>query len=258
MIIFFTLICTLGAVYKAYRTTPIYLSEVLLESRFDNNIGADLKSKLGGLTDLAEFDKNQSGSPIDISLAILKSRTFKNSFIRDAKNIADFNLEITKNGGLIALSVQSPNREQTAWLANTLVKRINRYMCNRLVEDARRIIEKVEVEIERTSVVSHKQILVNLLSDQVRTIMMTNLKTDFPFRIIDSAIVPPENSYIEPKRKEIIARGFGLGVFLGGLAAFFRNSLRRDGKEAEGRKDETGLNVSEKQNLPVTIQPPRK
>ncbi len=262
LVFFFTVLCTAGAVAAALHATPIFRAEVLLEPvSADGKQGGGLLAQYGGLAAMAGINIGGGGSSKDFHIATLKSRTFVEGFLRDEKllpvlfykkwdsesqswqvenpkqiptmwkGVEYFKKNILKvsedkKTGLITLAIELHDRDKTAQWANLLVERINRHLREAAIQDARKSMEYLKTELANTNIVELKQAIANLLEGQIKKIMLTRVRTDFAFKIIDPAVVPPENRYIKPKKRLMVVLGFMLGGFLGVFAAFFRNFLR--------------------------------
>lgn len=264
LIFLFTVLCTAGAIASALTTMPIYRAEVLLEpATEDGKQGNGLLAQYGGLAAMAGINiGGGGGNSKDSYIAILQSRTFVEEFLRDEKllpilfykiwnsesqswqvedpkqiptmwdGVEYFKQNILKVSddkkvGLVTLSIEWHEREKTAHWANLLVERINRHLRDAAIQDARKSMEYLQTELTNTNIVELQQAIASLLEGQIKRIMLTRVRTDFAFKIIDRAVVPPENVFIKPKRRLMVVLGFVLGGFLGIFAAFFRNFLRR-------------------------------
>ena len=262
LIFLFTILCTTGAVVMALYTAPIYRAEVLLEPITETGKqGGGLLSQYGGLAAMAGIDIGGSSGTKDTALAKLQSRVFVREFlndekllpilfhekwnpqtkswqVKDPKNIPTMwngvnafnkilNISENKKTGLITLAIEWHDREAISRWANLLVERINRHLRMLAVKDAKKNLAYLYTELAGTQIVEVQQAIARLLETQIKTIMLANVRTEFAFKVIDPAVVPPEGQSIRPKRRLMVVLGFILGVFMGIVAAFFRNFLRQ-------------------------------
>ncbi|MBF0610258.1 MAG: hypothetical protein G8345_01760 [Magnetococcales bacterium] len=137
-----------------------------------------------------------------------------------------------KKTGLITLAIEWKDREQAALWANRIVERINLFLRDLAIRDARISMDFLNEEFEKVQVVGVRNAIASLQEAQMKKIMMASAKASYAFDIIDPAIVPPENAYVKPKRLLTIMLGFFGGVFVGILAVFLRNMIRRQKKAA--------------------------
>lgn len=262
LIVLSTALCTAAAVYSTQTTIPIYRAEVIMISvAQDGDNRGGLFSQYAGLAAMAGTNIGGGGGSTNVSLAILKSRTFIESFLRDEKLLpvlfpgrmdsvgqdlkaddprqtailcdaaAYFSQNILKvvddpKTGLITLAIEWTDREKTAQWANLLAERINTYLRMLAVREARDKIEYLQDELSKTNIVELRQAIANLLESQIKMAMLPGLKNDFSFTIIDRALVPPEGAVIWPRRRVTIVVGAVIGVFLGIVAAFLKNLFR--------------------------------
>ena len=264
LIFFLTTLCMAGAIAAALLMTPIYKAEVLLEPiSEDGKQGGGLMAQYGGLAAMAGIDIGGGGSNSkDTNMAILQSRVFIEKFLHDENlmpilfskqwnpETQNWKVEDPKqiptlwNGveyftkgilkvsedkktNLVTLAIEWKDREQATRWANLLVKRINHHLKELAIQDTQKSMEYLNAELAKTSIVELQQAIVNILEGQIKKIMMANVRSEFAFKVIDPAVVPPKGHIIKPKRRLMVVLGFVLGGFLGIFAAFFRNFLRR-------------------------------
>ena len=262
LILFFIVVCTTGAIAAALITTPIYRAEALLEPvTEEGKQSGGLLSQYGGLAAMAGINIGGGGGTAAAAIAKLQSRVFVEEFLSDEKllpvlfykkwdqktkrwqvedpkqiptmwdGVEVFTKNILKisedkKTGLVTLSIEWQDRELVSRWANLLVERINRHLRELAVQDSRRSIEYLNTELAKTSIVELQHAIANLLEGQINKIMLAKVRTEFAFKVIDPAVVPPKNKYVKPKRRLMVVLGFVLGGFMGIFAAFFRNFLR--------------------------------
>ncbi|MBF0146752.1 MAG: hypothetical protein HQL84_11740 [Magnetococcales bacterium] len=246
-ILFVTALVTSGAVYKAKTDVPIYRAEVLVTPVTDKG-GGEVVGNLSGLASMAGLNLG-SGKGSGSNLAILESRAFLERFIRDEKILeiivpkrpeqdrSGSNHDNDKNSkemwdavlifdgilsvsterkdGVISIVIEWQDRHQAALWANLLVKKLNDHLRNLAIQEAEKSIEFLNNELAKTQLTQLQQVLVNLLESQLQKIMMSKVRPDFAFNIVDPAVAPPEGVIVRPKRKQMVAIGLGAGLGLG-------------------------------------------
>lgn len=253
---------TILAVVAAFVITPVYRAEVLMapvtQSGQGGGLGA-LAGQFGGLASLAGVQLH-AGNSSDEAIAILRSRSFTEDFVVDLDLLPIWYSEswdseagawlvddpkeiptmwdayqkfdktmrrITENSetGLVTLAIEWRDRELATKWANELVARVNERTRRQTIDEARKSIEYLNKEVEKTSVAGLQQAIYGLIEDQINTIMLANVRDEYSFKVIDPAHTPDEDDFVKPWRAAIIAVGFFLGVFFGLFLAFFRTFL---------------------------------
>ena len=262
LIIVFTALTTLGAIYYASTLPTIYKAEVLMipASGGGGGGGGGLSNRLGGLADMAgvSLGGSSAGAEGEQALARLKTRSFLTKHIKE-KNLKPIlfadqwdrvekkwidkepsdrdSAELLKNmieagshprskAGLASLSIEwkNPhNPNKIADIANNLVNSINSHAKDRAILEARDSISFLEKELEQTSIVNSQTILYSLIEQQMGKIMMANIRDEFVFKIIDPAVVP---KHAETKPiSMVVFIGLILGIFLASFLSFSVHSF---------------------------------
>ncbi|NGZ06414.1 MAG: hypothetical protein G8237_08660 [Magnetococcales bacterium] len=264
-IVAITLLCTSGAITYALTATPIFQADVLLEpAGEDAKKGGGSLAQLGGLAAMAGISLGGSGGTKDMAIAKLKSRIFLEEFIRDEnllpvlfhekwdsenkkwkpedpkkiptyfQGVDYFRTDILKvsedkKTGLVTLILEWQDKEQTTRWANLLIERINRHLRTQAIEDAKRNIDYLNGELNKTTITELRQAISTILEDQIKKIMLANGRQDFAFRVIDPAVIPEKRT--RPKRVIIVILGGITGLFLGMVTAFIRGSTLTNSKK---------------------------
>ena len=263
LIIVFTALTTLGAIYYASTLPTIYKAEVLMIS--SKSIRAT-PGKLGGLASMAGVAINNSSNiKVEQALARLKTYSFLVDFIKE-KNLKPILfpnkwIEKTKKwvdeepsdmesyklfSGMVSgyidpedpalithllISAENPSislLDSISKLANGLVEKINSDAKKELISESRKSVIFLKEEIEQTGIINFKTMLYGLIEGHMRQITVANVKNEFIFKIIDPAITP-----IKPEAKKtlsIIFIGMFLGVFFGAFFAVNINNFRKNQK----------------------------
>ena len=262
LIIVFTALTTLGAIYYASTLPTIYKAEVLMIPASGGVSGGSLSNRLGGLADMAGVSLGGSSAGVEgeQALARLKTRSFLTKHIKEKnlkpilfadqwdrvekkwidkepsdrdsaelfKNMIEAGSHPRSKAGLASLSIEwkNPhNPNKIADIANNLVSSINSHAKDRAILEARDSISFLEKELEQTSILNSQTILYSLIEQQMGKIMMANIRDEFVFKVIDPAIIP---RYAEEKGalKLILSGMFG-GLFFSMLLSFFISSIAR-------------------------------
>ena len=263
LIIVFTTLTTLGATYYALTLPTIYKTEVLMIPVSGGGVsGGGLSNRLGGLADMAgvSLGGSSAGAEGEQVLARLKTRSFLIKHIKE-KNLksilfADQWSTVEKRwidqepsdreasellldmittarvpkdkAGLVILSIEwkdPTNPEKIANIANNLVKSMNSHAKKRAILEAVRSVSFIEKELEKTSLLNSQIILYSIIEQQMGTIMLANVRDEFVFKVIDSAVIPTR-AETKPIFM-IIFIGIVLGIFISSFLAVNINYFRR-------------------------------
>ena len=263
LIIVFTALTTLGAIYYASTLPTIYKAEVLMIPASGGG-GGGLSNRLGGLADMAgvSLGGSSAGAEGEQALARLKTRNFLTKHIKE-RNLKPIlfadrwsqqgklwidgepsNREVSElllgmittsmdprdKAGLVttlSLEWENPhNPNKIADIANDLVSSMNHHAKRRAILEARDSISFLEKELEQTSILNSQTILYSLIEQQMQKIMLANIRDEFIFKVIDSAIVP-KHAETKPVLM-IVFVGIMLGVFLSFLFSISLNYFKKE------------------------------
>jgi LPS O-antigen subunit length determinant protein (WzzB/FepE family) len=65
----------------------------------------------------------------------------------------------------------------------------------------------------------------DLIGSETKTLMLANARIDYALRVVDPAVTP--EARVRPKRKLMVLTGVAIGLFLGCLFVFARDTVRR-------------------------------
>ena len=251
LIIVFTTLTTLGATYYASTLPTIYKAEVLMIPASGGGGGGGLSNRLGGLADMAgvSLGGSSAGAEGEQALARLKTRSFLTNHIKE-KNLKPIlfasrwseqgklwidkepsdreasellldmvttSIDSKDKAGLVAFSLEwenPANPDKIADMANDLVSNMNFRAKQRAIVEAKNSISFLEKELEQTNILNSQTILYSMIEQQMQKIMLANIRDEFVFKVIDSAVVP---RYAETKPVLMI---IFIGFILGGLSGF--------------------------------------
>jgi uncharacterized protein involved in exopolysaccharide biosynthesis len=241
--------------------TPIYRAETLVAPAEEASGGAltAMLSNFGGLGRLAGLG-NAGPTRKDEALAMLRSRAFISAFVEANDGFAvlypeawdseaqdwrvpaeerpseqDTHLLVTRSilsveenpdSGIITIGISLPDRLVAADWSNAIVQLLNERFREFVAEEAQRSIEYLYGELEKASSVELRQVIHRLIETQIQTIMLTNVRKDFVFRVIDPAAAPDADHVVAPRRVFLAFFGLLFGGFIGLSIALVREALR--------------------------------
>jgi uncharacterized protein involved in exopolysaccharide biosynthesis len=266
LIIVFTVITTLGAIYYASTLPTIYKVEVLMIPANGVSGGVNMSNSFSGLAGMAgiSIGGNNTSAEGEEAIARLKTRSFLINHIKEKnlkpilfahkwneaeekwigqepsnseafellKGMVEIGFHPKSKASLASLTVEwknSVNPNKIADIANGLVSNMNFKAKQRAILEAKNSISFLEEEIGQTSILNAQTILYNLIEQQTSKIMMANVRDEFVFKVIDPAVVP--------RREEtkpvliIIFIGMVLGIFSGSFLSisvnYFKEQLQK-------------------------------
>lgn len=239
------------AVVMALNATPIYRAEAVVTPVAESGLGgagSSLAGRIGGLASLAGIDLGGGGGPaIQEAMAVLESRHLVEEFLRQ-NGLVDV---VLPPGGatsglwfavqkfrdtVVSISTDDIARTTTvtvewkdpavaAQWANGLVVLANELMRTRALSSSKRNIEYLEKQIAATNVVEMQRVMYDLIENETKTLMFASARVDYALRVVDPAVTP--ESRVRPKRKLMVLTGVALGLVLGSLFVFGRDTARR-------------------------------
>jgi len=260
-----TLLCAGLTTAIGLLLAPVYRAEVLMAPATAPELSSGsltrLTSQLGGLANLVGMDQPQNESTAK-SIAMLKSRSFTESFIRDnnlmpvlfsdvwnpEKNDWDvdnpedvptmwdayefFNEDVRHIDedpitGLIRVGIELQDRTLAPLLANSLVRDANKYAQQVAIVEAQKSIDYLNREINKSAAVEVQQAIYRLVESQIQKIMLANVREEYAFTIIDPAVAPDSDEFVWPNRLLFVISGITAGLLIGVCTAFALN-LRTD------------------------------
>ena len=239
--------------------TPIYRAETQLVPAEESGAGSlsAMLSNFGGLGRLAGIG---SAGPTrkDEALAMLRSRAFVAAFIESAQGLAvlypdewdnqtgtwqpgaaepteqdqylrfvEQVLRVSENEqtGIITVGITLDDRMVAAQWANDIVRQLNQTFRESVAAEAQRSIEYLYGELEAASSVELRQVIHRLIETQIQTVMLSNVRKDFVFRVIDPAVAPDADHLVAPRRVLMAALAIVLAGFLGLAFALTRAAM---------------------------------
>lgn len=286
LIVGLALFGAIAAVALSFLLTPRYRSNtLLLPVQSEDLSGLDqLAGSLGGLASLTGLSPPSGMGSSQVSIAMLRSRSFIKSFIMehdlmrqlfadewdearaawtapdDAPSIADavdfFTEEVMhisedRVSGMVTLSVDWHDPKIAADWAGALVGRLNRTMRERAISHAQRSLAYLDAELNRVGVMEVRQAIFRMMEGEIKKQMLANVQADFAFEIIDPPNIPDPQKYVFPDHKVFGALGLMTGTFAG-FALALAHVLLINGKASMPNRSLSCPDLSHERAPPVT------
>jgi uncharacterized protein involved in exopolysaccharide biosynthesis len=135
--------------------------------------------------------------------------------MQEAKKVFDGLLSIAKDKetGMVKISVEHYSPYVAKQWVDWLTQDINLNIKSRDKQEAEKSITYLQTQIDKTTIFEHKTLLFQLIEEQTKTLMFAEVRDEYVFKTIDTALVPELKA--KPKRSLIVV----LGVLLGGILA---------------------------------------
>ncbi|ROQ22542.1 Wzz/FepE/Etk N-terminal domain-containing protein [Gallaecimonas pentaromativorans] len=130
-----------------------------------------------------------------------------------------------KETGMVTVSVSFYSPEMSQQWATWLVKDLNDVMRQRDMAEAKKSIQYLDEQINKTNLTDLRTMLYQLVEQQTKTLMFAEVRDEYVFKTVDPAIVPEEKD--KPKRALICVLGTLLGGMLGVMIVLVRHFSRK-------------------------------
>lgn len=131
-----------------------------------------------------------------------------------------------KETGMVTVSISFYSPEIAQQWATWLVKDLNDVMRQRDMVEAKKSIQYLDVQINKTNLTDLRAMLYQLVEQQTKTLMFAEVREEYVFKTVDPAIVPEDKT--KPKRTLICVLGILLGGMLGVMWVLIRNFMRKE------------------------------
>jgi uncharacterized protein involved in exopolysaccharide biosynthesis len=240
----------------------IYRAEVVVVPVGDKGNQSVSLGGLGGLASMAGISMRGGGGSVKVSLAVLKSREFLWSFVKENKlkpilfegawdagskswrvneptQWATYRMlngllsvSTNKKTGLISVAVEWIDADQAATWANDLVARLNAHLRQEALERSKQTLGYLNDELSKVRVAEMRQALFDLISQEQKKAMLASTQKEFAFRVLDAAVAPDQKA--KPQRSQIVIVSVLVAGFLAVLFVLIRESFeRRKGTEED-------------------------
>lgn len=126
--------------------------------------------------------------------------------------------------GLVTVAINWHNPTEAAEWVNKLVVAINAEVKSQDVAEANRAITYLRGQLEQTQLVDMQQVFYQLIESQTRITMLADVRDEYVFRVIDSAISPDQT--VAPHRSLIAIVGTLAGGLIALIIVYFRRLLK--------------------------------
>jgi uncharacterized protein involved in exopolysaccharide biosynthesis len=132
-------------------------------------------------------------------------------------------LSIEKNNetGMVNISVEHYSPYVAKQWIDWLIKDINLNLKMRDKKEAEKSITYLQSQIDKTTIFEHKTLLFQLIEEQTKTLMFAEVRDEYVFKTIDTALVPELK--VGPKRPLLVVLGMMLGVMLSMIIVLIRH-----------------------------------
>jgi len=148
--------------------------------------------------------------------------------IQEAKMVFDslFEVKQSPESGMVTISIEHFSPYTAKNWVDWLIEDINLSMKLRDKKEAENSISYLESQIAKIAIVEQKTLLYQLIEEQAKTLMFAEVRDEYVFKTVDSAVVPELK--LRPKRALILFLGVLTGGVLGLIIVLFNSVLRRN------------------------------
>lgn len=130
--------------------------------------------------------------------------------------------------GIVTVAINWHNPEEAASWVNLLVRDLNQEVRDRDVHEANSAISFLRQQLESTQLIDMQRVFYQLIESQTRITMLADVREEYVFRLIDSAVVPDRKS--GPRRALVCI----IGTALGGISSLLILLIRRISRMRKG------------------------
>lgn len=127
--------------------------------------------------------------------------------------------------GLVTVAIEYYSPELAKQWVDWLVADLNEAMKLRDQTDSTRNITYLKAQLEKTPVADMQKVFYQLIEDQTKTLMLTEVNQEYVFKTLDPAVVAEEK--VKPKRALIAVLGTLLGGMFGVMIVLVRHAVGR-------------------------------
>lgn len=130
-----------------------------------------------------------------------------------------------KKNGFVTITVDYYSPILAKQWVDWFVADLNTYMKNRDQKDATRNISYLKQQLDKTAVADMQTVFYQLIEQQTKTLMLSEVNPEYVFKTLDPAVVAEEKT--KPKRALIVVLGAVLGGMLGVIIALVKHAVSR-------------------------------
>jgi uncharacterized protein involved in exopolysaccharide biosynthesis len=254
-----------GGVIYWYTATPYYSAKVLFDVADGGSSSRGLSSMLSQLGGGTLAARSRQQSKIAQGIATLESQQFLREFIQennllpilyaglwdsetsDWKASASDSKPRLSDGyrkfgatmgvaedpktDLLTLEIKWTDPDLATEWANKLIFRLNEKLRARAILEAVETIDFLKKEVEKTRIVELQQAIYFMIQQQINTQTMANIKQEYAFKVISSAIAPELDQYVSPRGGLIFIVALLGGALLSVLSGWFFYAIQHLRKE---------------------------
>lgn len=143
--------------------------------------------------------------------------------VKAFRNVASISQDA--KSGLVTVAVEYYSPESAKQWVDWLVADLNETMKSRDQADATRNISYLKAQLEKTPVADMQKVFYQLIEDQTKTLMLTEVNQEYVFKTLDPAVIAEEKA--KPQRALIAVLGTLLGGMLGVMIVLVRHAIGR-------------------------------
>jgi len=135
--------------------------------------------------------------------------------------IAILSFDISVNTGLIKISIEHPSPVFAKEFLDLIIEQVNELARKRDIALSSSALDYLNLNVKKTQVKDIKLRINELIESQLETLMLSNIKKDYLFTILDKSFVPEHK--IKPFRSLIVLMGTLIGLIISSLYVLFIN-----------------------------------
>lgn len=139
--------------------------------------------------------------------------------------IEHFTVTKSKDNGIVTLTVEHYSPYIAKQWAEALVADLNLYMKRKDMQEAKDSLNYLQDELAKTQIEELRKALYQLIEEQTKILMLTQVNKEYVFKTIDPAVVAEKKS--KPNRPLICILGFLLGGFISCFIVLVRHFTHR-------------------------------
>jgi uncharacterized protein involved in exopolysaccharide biosynthesis len=241
----------------AFIRTPIYRGVTILAAAEKKGTGSNLSSALGsvgGLASLVGMGLGAGDSATEEAVAVLKSPSFTEAFIRDNNLLPELfpeswdskeghwkngkkiptlgkgfhafdgirKIERDTKSGLITLRVDWKDPVTAANWTNQLTDRLNAEMRERALAEAEASMGYLRNELAATVDVATHEAISRLMENEIKQEMLAHVIKEYALKVVDKAIPADRDDPVRPVKVLYTAFGLFFGGMVGAALALWR------------------------------------
>ena len=129
-----------------------------------------------------------------------------------------------KQTGFIRISFEHLSPDFSKQILDDIIVSINQQIKDREKEKAKRTLEYLNAEMQKTNLAEIKEVLSGLAQAEIQTISLAEATEDFVFKVLDEPYIPEEKS--KPNRSLIVVLFSLLGVIFSSLIIIARSAKK--------------------------------